>query len=98
MGLGKPCAGKPPARFDEGEEIDALKSFHLLSTLLKPPTSSSDCFLLVAALPLCTALRKDPFASRGYSEVGQIAPSFVPELTMEGRPQAPVGDRYVEQR
>ena len=35
MGLGKPCAGKPPARFDEGEEIDALKSFNLLSTLLK---------------------------------------------------------------
>ena len=37
MGLGKPCAGKPPARFDEGEDIIALKSYNILSTLLKSP-------------------------------------------------------------
>ena len=34
-GLGKPCAGKPPARFDEGESCEADNRFAALSTLLK---------------------------------------------------------------
>jgi hypothetical protein len=33
-GLGKLCAGKPPARFDEGESSDAGDRFAALSTLL----------------------------------------------------------------
>lgn len=38
-GLGKPCAGKPPARFDEGESSAAGNRFAALSTLL----SAEDC-------------------------------------------------------
>jgi hypothetical protein len=34
MGLGKPCAGKPPARFDEGEVIRVLCA--LITSLLYP--------------------------------------------------------------
>jgi len=34
-GLGKPCAGKPPARFDEGESRHVGDCFAALSTLLK---------------------------------------------------------------
>jgi hypothetical protein len=34
-GLGKPCAGKPPARFDEGESIASGNRLAALSTLLK---------------------------------------------------------------
>jgi hypothetical protein len=34
-GLGKPCAGKPPARFDEGESRDAGNRLAALSTLLQ---------------------------------------------------------------
>jgi len=33
-GLGKPCAGKPPARFDEGESIASGNRLAALSTLL----------------------------------------------------------------
>jgi len=34
--IGKPCAGKPPARFDEGElEIEPSRLLRQLSTLLK---------------------------------------------------------------
>ena len=33
-GLGKPCAGKPPARFDEGESSVAGNRFAALPTLL----------------------------------------------------------------
>ena len=33
-GLGKPCAGKPPARFDEGESRAPGNRFAALSTLL----------------------------------------------------------------
>ncbi len=36
-GLGKPCAGKPFARFDEGESSVAGNRFAAFSTLLKPP-------------------------------------------------------------
>jgi hypothetical protein len=36
-GLGKPCAGKPPARFDEGESSAAGDRRTALSTLLKNP-------------------------------------------------------------
>ena len=32
-GFGKPCAGKPPARFDEGESSDGGRPLLLLSLL-----------------------------------------------------------------
>ncbi len=39
--IGKPCAGKPPARFDEGElEIAPFRLLRQLSTLLKPRSRS----------------------------------------------------------
>ena len=34
-GLGKPCAGKPPARFDEGESSATGNCYAALSTLLQ---------------------------------------------------------------
>ena len=66
-GLGKPCAGKPPARFDEGESSAAGYRLAALSTLLGSSVRSGSLKCLPEAVVSAASRREvvksqsDPF-------------------------------------